>query len=340
MIHVLFFFATLLPQAHADDVASTFHCENQVEMGTDYRICVYAETAKWLNLKTDIRDAFKKIREMDAWMSEWRPETELSKVNQAAGAQPVKVSKDLYDLIAYSLQVAKDSNGAFDPTFNAFWGLYKFKKGEEREATDEEIADRLPLINYKNVVLDQKDSTVFLKKPGMKLGLGGLGQGYAVDKTVSFLKDRGYKAGYVDGSGDTYFWGKKPNGELWTAGVRDPSHHDGVVAKIYGTDFAVTTCGDDEKFFIKNGKRIHHIIDTKTGRPASKSRQVTVVASRAVDADAFDTASFVLGPDAAKKVLKKKGFEAVLIASDGKVTMTPGLKSKQTEWGQVYTFKP
>ncbi|MEQ1875906.1 MAG: FAD:protein FMN transferase [Bdellovibrionia bacterium] len=318
----------------------SLHCENQTEMATDYKICVFAEPTQWLNLKNDVRDAFKKIHEIDAWMSEWRPETELSKVNQAAGAQPVKVSKELFEAVQFALSVAKASDGAFDPTFNAFWGLYKFKKGEEREPTDEEIAERLPLINYKNVVLNEKDSTIFLKKPGMKLGLGGLGQGYAVDKTVAFLKERGYGAGFVDGSGDTYFWGKKPTGELWTAGVRDPSHHDKIVARIYGTDFAVTTCGDDEKFFIKQGRRIHHVIDTKTGRPANKSRQVTVIANKAIDADAYDTASFVLGPKEAKKVLKKKGFEAVLIASDGEVTFTDGLKPKKTDWGEVLTVKP
>ncbi|HEX4926345.1 MAG TPA: FAD:protein FMN transferase [Bdellovibrionales bacterium] len=311
------------------------HCGSRVEMGTEFKICVYAPAEKSLNVRQDLNEAFDGIKKMDAWMSDWRPETELSRVNQAAGARAVKVSKELFGLVAFALEVARESQGAFDPTFNAFWGLYKFKKGEEREPTDEEIAERLPLIDYRNVTLNRADSTILLKKPSMKLGLGGLGQGYAVDKTVELLKKRGYAAGYVDGSGDTYFWGKKPTGELWTAGVRDPSNHERVVARVYGTDFAVTTCGDDEKFFLKNGRRVHHIIDTKSGRPATRSRQTTVIARRALDADAFDTASFVLGPVEALKLLKSKDLEGVLIGADGRVTLTPGLKKRQTEWGEV-----
>lgn len=304
-------------------------------MGTEFKICVFAPTGHALDVKQDLRDAFDGIKRMDAWMSEWRGDTELSRVNQAAGGAPVKVSSELLALVDYALGVARESGGAFDPTFNAFWGLYKFKKGEEREPSDEEIAERLPLINYRNVELDRAASTIRLAKPAMKLGLGGLGQGYAVDKTVELLKARGYDAGYVDGSGDTYFWGRKPTGELWTAGIRDPTNHERVVARVYGTDFAVTTCGDDEKFFIKNGKRVHHVIDTATGRPATRSRQATVISKRALDADAFDTASFVLGPEPAVALLKKKGYEGVLIAADGRVMLTPGLKKRQTEWGEV-----
>jgi FAD:protein FMN transferase len=316
--------------------ANELRCDTRVEMGTEFKICVYADSAKILNFKSDLVESFNLIKKIDSWMSEWRPETELSRVNQSAGARPVKISSDLLQVLELALDVSKDTDGAFDPTFNAFWGLYNFKKGSEREPTDEEIKERLPLINFKNVEINKKEQTIFLKNPGMKLGLGGIGQGYAVEQVVKLLKSRGYVAGYVDGSGDTYFWGKKPNGELWTTGVRDPGHHDRVLARIYGTDFAITTSGDDEKFFMSGSRRIHHIIDPKTGRPAALSRQATVISKSAVMADAYDTASFVLGPVKAKSKLEAKHFEAVLVGSDGVITFTKGLKKKKTSWGEVF----
>jgi thiamine biosynthesis lipoprotein len=267
-------------------------------------------------------------------MSDWMEGTELNQINAAAGAHPVRVRKELFDLLEYVRTVSDATDGAFDPTFNAFWGLYNFKPGHEREPTEEEIKERLPLVNYKNVVLDKDKQTVFLKNPGMKLGLGGIGQGYGVDDVVKDLKKK-YSAGYVDGSGDTYFWGKKPNGDLWTAAVRNPLDKSKDVLRIYGTDFAVTTAGDDEKFFMVGNRRVHHILDPKTGKSAALTRQVTVVSSTATEADAFDTASFVLGPDKGRAVLEKRKLAAVFVTDKG-VTITKGLKKTKTSWGEVY----
>lgn len=309
-------------------------CGEKAEMGTPFRICVFADPSEKLTVTADLEKGFKKLREINDWMSEWQPGTQLSQVNEAAGAKPVKVGEELFDLLQYTLKVSEHTSGAFDPTFNAFWGLYNFKKGHEREPTDAEIKERLPLINYKNVVLNAKDKTAFLKQPGMKLGLGGLGQGYGVDVVVTELKKR-YSAGYVDGSGDTYFWGKKPNGSLWVTGVRDPRDKSKVVLRLYGTDFAITTSGDDEKFFMVGDRRVHHIIDPKTGRSATKARQVTVISRRALDADAYDTGSLVLGPVDGKAVLEKQGYRAVFV-TDKDVVLTKGLKKISTEWGEVY----
>lgn len=311
-------------------------CGDRDEMGTPFKVCLTVDSEQKLAAHADIAHVFSEIRAINAWMSDWLPDTELTKVNNAAGREPVKVSADLLQVLKDTLKVSEESNGALDPTFNVMWGLYKFKKGEEREATDAEIRERLPLINWRNVVLDDAKSTVFLKRPGMKLGLGAVGQSYAADRGVAYLKSRGYRGGYVDGSGDTVFWGVKPGGALWTVGVRDPRDKDKVILRLYGSDFAVTTCGDDEKFFMKNGRRIHHVIDPKTGRPATKSHQITVIAKHGFDADAWDTASFVLGPDAAKPILERKGFRAVMVDAKGRVTLTKGLKKQVTQWGEGY----
>lgn len=312
-------------------------CGDRVEMGTPFKICVYALASDKVGPSFDFSKAFDELHKINDWMSDWQPGTQLSQVNQAAGARPVKVGEDLFELMKYTLRLSEKTEGAFDPTFNAFWGLYKFKANEQREATADEIRERLPLVNYRNVVMNDAEKTIFLKNSGMKLGLGGLGQGYGVDKIVEKLRKK-YPAGFVDGSGDTYFWGKKPDGTLWTTGVRDPRDKDKVALRLYGTDFAITTSGDDEKFFMKEGRRVHHIIDPKTGKPATASRQVTVIAKRALDADGFDTGLFVLGPQKGKKIVESVGLEAVFI-TEKEVTLTKGLARKQTPWGEVYEVK-
>lgn len=316
-------------------------CRDGIEMGTPFRICVAVQKEQRLHFELDLSRAFRRIREINAWMSEWQPDTELSKVNRAAGARPEPVRKELFDVLAATLQIAKQSDGALDPSFNALWGLYKFKPGDQRSPSDHELAERLPLIDYKSVVLNASHSSVFLKKPGMKLGLGAIGQGYAVDQAVGLLKQRGYTGGYVDGSGDTRFWGHKPDGAAWMTGVRDPRDKDKVLLRIYGTDLAVTSCGDDEKFFFKNGVRVHHIIDPRTGRPAKLSRQVTVIAPTAFLADAWDTAAFVMGPEFAQKRLESLGLDAVIVGADGQITLTKGLvRQTDPRWGVAYLWKP
>jgi FAD:protein FMN transferase len=317
--------------------AMELFCSEQAEMGTPFKICVYAPLSEKMTVGFDLQKAFRKLKSMNDWMSEWQPGTQLSQVNASAGVKPVKVGQELFEMLEATLKVSEKTEGAFDPTFNAFWGLYNFKPGQEREPTDTEIKERLPLVNYKDVVLDRANSTVFLKRVGMKLGLGGNGQGYGVDHIVGDLKKH-YSAGYADGSGDTYFWGKKPDGSLWTTAVRDPRDKSKNVLRIYGTDFSVTTSGDDEKFFIKNGRRIHHILDPKTGRSATGLRQATVISRNAFDADSVDTACVVLGPEKAKTLIEGEGFRGVFITEKG-VTMTKGLKKQQTPWGEVYAIE-
>lgn len=314
-------------------------CREKVEMWTNFKICLYVESSEKINAEIDLNQSFKKLAHIETWLSEWIEESELSKVNKAAGAQAVNVNKELFKLIQFSLEVAKSSDGYFDPSFNAFWGLYNFKKGEEKLPTEEQIKERLPLINYKNIILNHAKQTVFLKKPGMKLGLNAIGQGYGVDQVVTYLKSRGYKTGFVDGSGDTYFWGQKPNKELWTTGVRDPFNTSQAKLRIYGTDFAITTSGDDEKFFFKDGKRVHHLIDPKTGKPGRRARQATVIASSALEADAYDTACFLMGAKKCLQLAEKKSFGVILITPDKKTHTSKNLSLEHTNWGKVYRFK-
>lgn len=333
-VMVLSIFA-LASASNAEDT-DQIECGERDEMATPFKVCVAVKADQKQAARGDIATVLGEIKQINLWMSDWLPDSEISKVNAAAGVEPVKVGEKLITAMKDTLAISRNSLGALDPSFNVMRGLYNFRKGEEREPTDAEIKERLPLIDWKSVEIDEAKSTIFLKKKGMRVGLGAVGQSYAADRAVELLKERGYKGGYVDGSGDTVFWGKKPGGALWTVGVRDPIHPEKVLLRIYGTDFAVTTCGDDEQFFMKDGRRVHHVIDPKTGRPATKSRQITVIAKRGFEADGWDTAAFVLGPEVAKPLLEKQGFRAVMVDAKGRMTLTKGLKKQTTKWGEGY----
>lgn len=331
--------STLLYLPDAFPAEEYLECGSRPEMGTPFKICVVIEAEQKSKARDDIAKVFSEIHRINSWMSDWLPETELSKVNLAAGVAPVVVGQELFDVLRATLKVSEESGGALDPSFNVMWGTYNFKKGAEREATDDEIKTRLPLIDWRKVILSQDARSVFLKEKGMKIGLGAVGQSYAADRAVEMLKQKKYVGGYVDGSGDTVFWGHKPGGALWTTGIRNPNQKDAVILRIYGTDFAITTCGDDEKFFIKNGRRIHHVIDPKTAKPATRSRQVTMITRRGFDADAWDTAAFVMGSEKALPILEKKGFRAIFVEPDGSIKMTAGLKKETSAWGEGYVVE-
>lgn len=331
---LFFVFSIFLSLANAQN--KTLECASAIEMGTEFKICVSISPLEKLTFTSDTATAFKLIKSINAWMSDWIDGTELNEINKQSGVVPVKIKPELFNLLQFSQAVSQNTSGAYDPTFNVFWGLYNFKKGSERAATEDEIKERLPLVNYKQLELDSKHSTAYLNKKGMRIGLGAIGQSYAVDEVVKFLKQKNYSAGYVDGSGDSFFWGTKPDGSKWTTGIRNPLNRDQILARYYGTDMGITTAGDDEKYFIRDGKRIHHILDPKTGKPADKLRQVTVIANTALIADAYDTACFVLGLDKCLRVLKQQKLEGFIVTPDGKLHTTPGLKKKKNEWGEYW----
>lgn len=318
-------------------------CGQKTEMGTPFKICLHLRndpgdfSARAEKAARDLEAAFAKIGEMNLWMSDWLETSELSQVNARAGQEAVTVRPELGQLLQMTLDVARASGGALDPSFNVFFGLYNFKSGQEREPTAAEIAQRRPLIRWQDIEIKSGPSPqVKLRRRGMKMGLGAVGQGYAAQIVADELRQLGYPGGYVDGSGDTVFWGKTPKQTLWTTAIRDPRDHAKIILRVYGTDMAITTAGDDEKFFWRNGRRVHHIIDPRTGRPATASRQVTVIARRGFDADAWDTAAFVMGPERAIPILEERGLHAVIVDRHGKVWITKGLEKVETQWGTAY----
>ena len=243
-------------------------------------------------------DVFKEMKRIDGVMTTWTPTSEVSQINTNAGVKPIVVSQETFDVIARAQDVAKRTKGIFDITVGAFKGLWKFDQDMDGTLPPPaEVKKRLAVIGYTNVALDKKKLTVFLKKKGMSITLGGIAKGYAVDKCVKLLYDQGFTNFMVQAGGDMFVAGKKGS-DPWVVGIRDPrgASKDAMFATAPVEDHSFSTSGDYERGFVKEGKRYHHILDPRTGQPAMKSRSVTVRAKDAFTADAWSKVLFILGP--------------------------------------------
>lgn len=276
-----------------------------------------------------LESAMQEMERLEAMLSEWSPDSEVSRINAAAGLHPVKVSQETLDNVRVGLEVARWSDGAFDISWAALRGLYLFTPGNERIPTDEELRKRLPLVNYKNIVLDEKAKTVFLRRKGMLLGLGGIAKGYALEKAANILEQAGFKSFMFFGGGQVVVHGKKGN-RPWRVGVQHPRMNDyfGFVEAERGS---VATSGDYEHAFIRDGLRWHHIIDLKTGRPVQHTSAVTVICDSPFYADAIDTALFIMGPQKAlEKLPSAPGPKAdlLMVDKDMRLYLSPGMKDR------------
>jgi thiamine biosynthesis lipoprotein len=268
-------------------------------MGTE--ITLSAWTADEATAARAFDAGYDEIKRIEILMTDWErrgePESDVVKINKAAGKQAVTVSAETLEVIEKSLEMSRRSGGAFDITFAAMKGLWKFDEDLEKKVpAADEIARRRKLINWRDVLVDAKARTVKLRRPGMRLGLGGIAKGYAVDRCAAVLRSEGLRDFMVQAGGDLYVAGSK--GPVnWMVGVRDPrGGARDIIARMPIKDHAFSTAGDYERSFILDGKRYHHIIDPATGYPATASREVTIFAPTAFLADALDDAVFILGP--------------------------------------------
>jgi len=271
--------------------------------------------------------AMAEMKRLENLLSEWREDSEVSQINRAAGLHPVQVSQDTFENIRVGLEVSRWSDGAFDLSWAALRGLYLFQPGHERVPTAQEIAERLPLVNYKNIVLDAHAHSVFLRKKGMALGLGGIAKGYALERAAQIVKRAGIHNFMFFGGGQVVVQGTKA-GRAWRVGVQHPRLPDyfGFVESERGS---IATSGDYEHAFVRDGQRWHHIIDLKTGKPVQHTAAVTVLSDSPFYADAIDTALFIMGP---KKALAKlhsapgPKAHALIVDAEMRVHMSPGMR--------------
>lgn len=273
-----------------------------------------------------IDTAIVEITRIENLISEWLPTTQVSEINSNAGIKPIKVDQELFELTERALYYSKISKGAFDISFAAADKIWKFDGSMTEMPSPEAVAASVRKIGYKNIILDKKHSTIFLKLPGMKIGFGSIGKGYAADKTKALLVSKGVPGGIINASGDMNTWGKQPDGGPWTIGITNPQNPREVFAVFPLYDSAVVTSGTYQKYVMLNGKRYAHIIDPRTGYPATGISSVTVFADSAELANGFSTAVVVLGVKRGLELLNRKSISAVIVEDSGKISTTKNIE--------------
>jgi thiamine biosynthesis lipoprotein len=271
---------------------------------------------------------FAEIRRLEGLLSTWIPTSELSQVNAFAGIKPVRASPDTLAVLRWSLEIARWTGGAFNiaigPAVDA-WRVID----EPRVPNEAELARVKPLLDLTHVNINGQQGTVFLTQPGMRIDVGGIGKGYAADRAVEAMKEAGATAGVVALSGDIKTFGQMPDGRPFLFGIRHPRIDGGLLARVDIKDEAISTAGDYERFFEKDGVNYHHILDPHTLMPARGCQSVTVVARQGVVADGLDTGIFVLGPERGIELVERlPDVDAVIVDHEGKVWISPGLRGR------------
>jgi len=301
-------------------------------MGTHLAFAAYTTpTADAKKVRQTFDAAIAEIKRVEALMTTWRPESEISRINAAAGKSAVEVSDETLSIIKESIHTSEISEGTFDITFQTLHGLWKFDEDlDPHPPAEQDIKARLAFLGYRNIRVDDAKKTVMLAKERTQIGLGGIAKGYAVDRAVSVLDKAGITSFFVQAGGDLFARGKKPDGTEWQAGIRDPRGPESKwFAKIPLSDHAFSTAGDYERSYVVGGKRYHHILDPRTGYPATACRSVTIWAPTALVADEIDDAVFILGPEKGLALVESlDGVAAVVVDAKNNVWISKRLRGK------------
>ena len=290
---------------------------------------------------------FARIHELEGIFSANLEGTDLDRVNQNAGIGPVKVRPELIEVLETALEYAEKSGGSFDPSVGPLIKLWGIGTDDARVPAGEEILDALNLIDYREIELDKKEGTVFLKRSGMALDLGAIAKGYTADETARFLKREGVKRAIIDLGGDIFAMGER-NGKssddeaYWRIGIQDPRDNRGTyIGIIRVKNRSVVTSGTYERFFEKDGKRYHHIFSTDSGFPAENGLlSVTIAADNAIDADALSTAAFVMGWERCRGLINSvPGAEGIFVFDDLTVRITENLEKYFTLTAMEYRLE-
>jgi len=292
-------------------------------MGTRIVVELWSEDRAKADAAIDA--VLEEMRHIDESMSTYKPTSEVSQVNAHAAQGPMKISKELFDLLVTAREYSRLTDGAFDITYASVGYLYDFRK--HVHPNEAQIDKALPAVNYEHVILDEKNQTVRFTRKGVRIDLGGIAKGYSVDRGIEVLQKRGFDRAFVSAGGDSRIIGDR-FGKPWMVGIRDPRGAPGsVITRIPLTDAAMSTSGDYERFFEEDGVRFHHIIDPHTGHSASKVRSATIIGPKAVRTDGLSKTAFVLGPEKAMEIYNRiDDIDAIIVKLDGTVIYSKGLE--------------
>ncbi len=306
--------------------------EQRGAMGSRFEItAVHADDA---SARDAVEAAYAEVERIEGMISSWRPSSETSEINREAGVKPVEVSQELFNLVRRSLKISRLTGGAFDVTFDTVGRLWNFKDRTAPVPAQEAIDAALPSVGYDKIVLDENARTVFLRDSKTRIGFGAIGKGYAANRAIFIMKERGATGGVVNAGGDLVIFGVQDDGTPWRIGIANPLDRDRPFAWLETTEQAVVTSGDYENFIEIDGKHYSHILDPRTGWPVQELRSVTIICPDGELADALATGVSVMGvSDGLGLINRLRGVEAMLVDSHGKIHVSDHLQSMVTQSG-------
>lgn len=294
-------------------------------MGTLIRVEAWQEDEE--KGQAAVQAVLNEMHRINALMSTYKDDSEISQINTKAATKPVQIGDELFGLIQRSLRLSEQTQGAFDITYASAGNLYDYR--EEVRPSQTELANVVPKIDYQYVKIDPQANTVSFDVEGVRIDLGGIAKGYAVERGVQILREHGIESGIVTAGGDSRILGQR-RGRPWNVGIRDPRNRQEVVAMLPLADEAISTSGDYERFFDEDGVRYHHILNPSTGESASEVRSVTIVGPDAVMTDGLSTSVFVMGVTKGIDYINALAdYEVVIVDKHGKMHASEGFSSPQ-----------
>jgi thiamine biosynthesis lipoprotein len=297
--------------------------DSQPHMGTEVSVYLWHDNAETGQNAVDA--VFAEVARLDQSMSTYIDESEISAINREAAEHPVSTGNELFRLIERSLDISVLTHGAFDITYDSVGQHYDFR--ERRRPNEEVVASELQRIDFRHVIMDRGKKTVYFAVPGVRINLGGIAKGYAVERGINVAKRLGVRHARVTAGGDTRLLGDR-RGQPWMVGIRDPRDENKVAVTLPLENEAISTSGDYERFFIENGERYHHIIVPSTGVPAGEVHSATIIGPDAVLTDALSTSVFVMGVDQGLRLIATlPDYEGIVIDAEGQMFYSAGLGS-------------
>lgn len=297
-------------------------------MGNRFEICVCGDDASWA--EQCIGKAIIEIQRIEKLLTTFDEGSETNLINRNAGIMPVKVSAETFYLVRRSIKLSGLTQGAFDITYGSVdKRLWNFDT-TMTSLPDPAIARRsVRLINYRNIILDNLNLTVFLKEKGMRIGFGGIGKGYAADRARTLLQNEGVKDGFVNAAGDLTAWGNQPDGKPWTIGIANPDAKQYPFSTLQISDSAVATSGNYEKFVVIDGNKYSHTIDPKTGLPVTGIKSVTIISPHAEVSDALATPVMIMGTEVGLDLINQiHGIGCIIVDDHNRIYTSKNINLK------------
>lgn len=300
-------------------VHTSIHKQSMRLMGNRFEISVVAADEMYANEM--IAAAVAEIQRIEKLLTTFGDDSETNRINSNAGIQPVPVSRETIELIKRSIRISTLTQGAFDITYGSIdkrlWNFDKTMTALPDAATAKQM---VRLINYRNVIIDDAAGTVFLKAPGMRIGFGGIGKGYAAEKAKQLLQQLGVQSGIVNASGDLTAWGTQPGGQPWTIGIAHPDIAALPFSYLNISNMAIATSGNYEKFVMIGGKKYSHTINPRTGLPVTGIKSVSIICPNAEMADAMATPVTIMGIEAGLHMVNQlKGMGCIIIDDNNRL---------------------